>query len=106
MALTHIERERECKKVGAHRFGQGDEGGAAGLGEAVALGAGRAHGDLEELLHVARQRGAAAAHQAHAAAQPRLHLAEHQRVRQRRCLCNRTLIFKFEQCIERPLGLL
>ena len=84
-------RPGSAGELGAHRFGEGDEGGAAGLGETVALAAGRAHGDLEELLHVARQRGAAAADQAHAAAQPRLHLAEHQRVRQRRCLCNRTV---------------
>lgn len=43
----------------AHRLvGHGDEGGGAGLSEAVALHHAAAHGDLEEVLHVARQRGA------------------------------------------------
>ena len=42
-----------------HRaVGHCNEGGGASLCEAVALGHAAAHGDLEEVLHVARQRGA------------------------------------------------
>mmetsp|Transcript_11923 Transcript_11923/g.35708 ORF Transcript_11923/g.35708 Transcript_11923/m.35708 type:complete len:457 (+) Transcript_11923:421-1791(+) len=62
----------------------GDEGGGAGLGEAIALDHGTAHGDFEEVLHVARKRGATGHDQLHAPSQGRLDLAEHDLVEQRR----------------------
>ena len=66
--------------------GGGDEGRRAGLREAVALDDGAAHADFEEVLHVARQRGAAGHDQAHTAAEALLDLAEYQLVEKRRCL--------------------
>ncbi len=81
--------KRSCgmrRAKSAHRLGKSDEGGAAGLGEAVALAAWSAHGSLEKLLNVARQGGSPAAHQPHSAPQLCPHLVKHQRIRQRRRL--------------------
>lgn len=60
--LEECARGTPSRARAAHRLGQGDEGGGAGLGQAVALHDWRAHGRLQELLHVARERGAARAH--------------------------------------------
>mmetsp|Transcript_22299 Transcript_22299/g.48718 ORF Transcript_22299/g.48718 Transcript_22299/m.48718 type:complete len:225 (-) Transcript_22299:736-1410(-) len=61
--------------------GEGDEGGGARLGQAVALHHGGAHDDLEELFNMKGQGRTPRHDDAHLAPQPLLHLVEHQAVR-------------------------
>jgi hypothetical protein len=86
LAACQKHSERSTDAGGAHRLWQSDEGTAAGLCEAVALAAGRTQSHLEKFLHVARQRRRARGRQPHPPPKPRLHLVEHQCVRQRRRL--------------------